>query len=225
MVGALPGGGWNFLAEVAGAPVLHGPTLLLACVLSVLIGVIGLGWARQSAHEPRAETERSTSVRPTLILVAALVTFWVSATAAHSVTLKTITEIQHPGQVYLFYAVGVVVVAVLIALLLTVVVRRARGGAVLMALTPVIGLFVLTQVALNMMVADAIERNYPQNAPLVALSTDGHASADVRCAVLAAWVAEPWPQYYVDSVVEDLQENYDLEFGRPFCDQKYGRTP
>lgn len=225
MVGALPGGGWNFIAEVAGAPVLRGPSLLLAGALCVLLGVIGFGWARQSAREPlEAGTDRSASTRSALILVAALVTFWVAATAAHSVTLKSIEEIRHPGQVYLFYAVGVVVVAVLIALLLTVLVRRARTAA-LVALTPLVGLFVLVQVALNMAVADAVHRNYPQNAPLVALSTDGNASADVRCAVLAAWVAEPWPEYYIESVVENLQENYELEFGRPFCDQPFGRTP
>ena len=82
---------------------------------------------------------------------------------------------------------------------------------------PLAGIFVLVQVAMNMQLADVARATVPQNGPLVALSTDGAADPATRCAVLAAWAAEPWPDYYRDSIVANLQADYQAEFGHPFC--------
>jgi hypothetical protein len=225
MVGALPGGGWNFLAEMSGPPLVRVSTLILAGALCLLLVGTGVTWWRAQAQPAVVSAVGASAARrSTIILVAPLLVFWALATASHSVTLKYIEEIRSPGQVYLFYAVGVVAVAALIAVLLTHLVRR-MPTPVLAGLLPLAGIFVLVQVASNMSVADSVLRQYDQNGPLVALSTDGDADLDVRCAVLEAWSVRPWPEYYRTAVTEDVQENYERMFGEPFCSSFESGSP
>jgi hypothetical protein len=215
MSSAVPGGGWKYLIDMAGAPVVRGTGLLLGIVLCALAGAVGAAWFRSTARS--AGGRPGAADRGTVLGVGAVVvTYWALATATHSVTDKYAAEIRYPGQVYLFYAVGVVAVALLLALGLMTLLRRAPR-ALLAALLPLAGLFVLVQVTVNMQVADVARAVVPHNGPLVALSTDGDAVPATRCAVLRAWLAQGWPEYYGTAVTEHVQENYEREFGEPFC--------
>lgn len=215
MAGALPGGGWPYLITMAGAPVVRSTSLLVGIALCGLAGAVGAAWARSNARS--APALPATGERgPLPVVVAVVVTYWALATATHSVTDKYIAEIRYPGQVYLFYAVGVVAVALLLALALPALLRRAPRVLVI-ALLPLAGLFVLVQVTVNLQVADVARTVLPHNGPLVALSTDGDATPGTRCAALEAWLSQGWPEYYRTAVSEHLQENYERTFGEPFC--------
>jgi len=218
MVGALPGGGWKFLVDMSGPPVVRTTSLLLGVLLCALAAGTAVAGARSAATSPVPTTGPGTRPGrgPVVVLVAIVGTFWALATATHSVTDKYIAEIRHPGQVYLFYAVGVLAVALLLALCLLRMPRRV-SQQLRLALLPLAGIFVLLQVTINMQVADVARSQVPYNAPLVALSTDGHARPAERCAALDAWSAQGWPEYYARSIRASIQENYHRTFGEPFC--------
>jgi hypothetical protein len=92
-----------------------------------------------------------------------------------------------------------------------------RATPVLLAL-PLVGLFVVVQVALNTTLAEITTSYYPQNGLLVAQSADGDVPEQVRCRTLQDWLTQQgWPDYYRNAVLNGVQENYELQFGEPFC--------
>ncbi len=217
MVGALPGGGWNYLAEMAGKPIVDGISISIAGALCLLIGVIGALWHRRVTRDAAAVVApQHVSRAAVLVPVGTLVSFWAAATATQSITAANVALIQRPGQVYLFYAVGVVAVAGLLAVVVGQLPRRGRAGT-LVVLLPVVGLFVAVQVASNLTVAAAVSRTYDQNASLVALSTNPDSDPGTRCDVLAAWQQGPWPPYYRDLITRTLQEDFERVYDQPFC--------
>jgi hypothetical protein len=151
-----------------------------------------------------------------MVGIAAVLAFWAVATATHSVTAKTIAEVREPGMVYLFYAVGVLCVAVLGAVALLLLLPRAPSPVVTAGLL-VVAVFVVTQVALNWAAVAKVDEIYYRNPDLTALSTDPDAPAAQRCEAMANWTARPWPEYYRVAVTESVQENYERVFGEPFC--------
>jgi hypothetical protein len=217
MVGTLPGGGWSYVMGMAGPLTLSTGALVLGGALCLLTGGIGVAWSHESARlvEPAPQGQPATR-GPWVVTAATIASFWALSTASHSVSDKYIREIQHPGQVYLFYSVGVVAVAALIALGLMRVRSRLRR-VMAVGLLPVIGMFVLVQVALNVQLAGITRDLVPYNNLLVGLSTDGHADEQTRCDALRAWLLPPWPDYYEKWISDDLQTNYQREFGTPFC--------
>ncbi len=225
MVGALPGGGWNYLTESAGPPALTGDSLPLAGGLLLLVGGIGFAWARSTAAGsarpdpvPPTAADRLPAWRsPWLVPVAALLTFWGGATATHAMTVKYSEKMARPGLVYLSYAVGLICVAALIVLALLAL-RQRRGARPLLAVVPVLGAFVVLQATLNMTLADITQGNYPFNAQMVAQSADGDVPENVRCGTLHEWlIQQGWPEYYLVAVRDGIQENYERSFGEPFC--------
>lgn len=225
MVGSLPAGGWTYLIGMTGPPVLRRDVLLVGGALCVVVGAIGVAWARAAG----AQSRRLEGIRPrrgyaVALLASVIITFWALATASHSIAVKYIQEIRNPGQVYLFYAVSVVAVAMLVALALVTLRGRAHGR-LLLGLLPVAGAFVLAQVSVNVALAETTRGMVPNNASLVELSTDGDADPAVRCAVLEAWVAQGWPEYYSTPITEDLQENYQRVFDEPFCEEPGTGSP
>jgi hypothetical protein len=213
MAGAVPGSGWGYVITMAGAPVVHTTGLLLGIVLCGLAGTVAAASARSAVRSaPVLAGQRGRMP----VLVAVLLTYWAGATATHSVTVKVGAEVRYPGQVYLYYAVGVVAVAALVTLAVPALLRRAPR-VLLTAALPTAGLFVLVQVTVNLQAADAARAVSPHNAPLVSLSTDGDAAPGTRCSALEAWLGQEWPEYYRTAVTEHLQENYERRFGEPFC--------
>jgi hypothetical protein len=232
MLGALPGGGWGYLTETAGAPALDWDSLQLAGALVLLVGGIGFAWVRSTGlagHRddvvaPVARDRLPAWRSPWLVPVATLLTFWAVATATHAMTVKYSEKMARPGQVYLSYAVGVICVAALIVLAL-VALRRYRSGRMLVIGLPMVGAFVLGQATLNMTLADITQSDYPINAQLVAQSADGDVPEFVRCGTLFDWMTKQgWPEYYLVAVRDGVQENYERMYGEPFCAELDERT-
>ena len=225
MLSALPGGGWGYLTETAGAPALDWDSLHLGAGLVLLVGAIGFAWVRSTGLDdlrgdvvaPASDEPLPAWRSPWLVPVATLLTFWAGATATHAMTVKYSEKMARPGQVYLSYAVGVICVAALIVLAL-VALRRHRSARLLVVGLPLLGAFVLGQVTLNMTLADITQTHYPINAQLVAQSADGDVSEVVRCGTLFDWMTKQgWPEYYLVAVRDGVQENYERMYGEPFC--------
>lgn len=218
MISSLPGGGWKYYMGVTGAPTWSAPALWLAAALCLLVGAVAVAWSATPGRPAGGPVRSDTSAtrRSMLITAASVAGYWILATASHSMTEKYSREIQHPGQVYMFYAVGVVACAVLIAMAVLHLGRRLQA-IVLVALLPLVGVFVVVQTALNVQLSDITRGMVPYNARLVALSVDSRASEGERCDALAAWLQPAAPEYYEEWLNEDLQANYEREFGTPFC--------
>jgi hypothetical protein len=218
MLGALPGAGWPFLTEQTGPGVLSPDALLIGGLLCLLVGVIGCAWARSTAGDDGTVTDSDVLARrsPVPGLLAVVFAFWATSTAAHSIAAKYISELQNVGQVYLFYAVGVVAVATLVAIGLTSLRRRARAVLVV-ALVPFVGAFVLAQVSVNLVLADYTKGMVPHNGPLVELSADPAAPESERCEVLQKWLDQGFAPAYANWIRSHLQKNYRNMYGEPFC--------
>lgn len=211
VLGTLPATAWPFVAEQTGGIQLSGAAVVLAGLLSAGVALLIVLLRRQPAQTPAGR-------RLVLVGVAGLLTFSAGATATHAVTAKYIAEIQEVGQVYLFYAVGALVVSVLLAWGLLALVQVSRTRPWLLALSPLLGVLALAQASVNLTVAHEVRvESTPWNGPLVALSVEPDSDPVVRCDVLVAWRAEPWPGYYRNSVSDSVRANFERAFGTPFC--------
>ncbi|RYV51363.1 hypothetical protein [Pengzhenrongella frigida] len=209
IVGALPGGGWRYLSEMAGSVELALKPVALALLLCLAVGLLVVAWMRA----PRLWVPWT---RAALIPVAGVVATWALTTATHTTTQKYIDEIKVPGQVYLYYVVGVVCAAILISWAIIALAPRAPSFAGPVALL-LVGAFLMIQMPLNWRLATVSADAFALNRTLAGVVVTDEASEDERCAALAAWVTRPWPDYYREAVVGDAQEDFERVFGEPFC--------
>ena len=209
MVGALPGGGWPYLMHSGGNVPFGKKVLLFTAVVGLAVLLLMAAWRRAPAV-----TGRWT--RAGAVPVAAVLVTWAATTATHAVSPKYIQEIRLPGQVYLYYAVAVACVALLLSAALVVLGPRLAPGlrsAALLAL----GAYLALQVPLNLHLADVSAVAYSGNRDLSKAASDPQVPEQTRCDTLLAWTQRPWPQYYRASVVKYAQEDFQQAFGKPLC--------
>ncbi|CAL8972012.1 MAG: hypothetical protein BGO38_13355 [Cellulomonas sp. 73-145] len=208
MVGALPGGGLPFLLSNAGGAALTLTSLALGLAMVVGLGVLAVAWRSATPlPEPAGWSW--------LPLVVGICVGWALTTATQAFTPKYIEEIQIPGQVYLYYSVGVVSAALLIS---WVVVAHARGLARLApALLIVVGAFAMVQVPLNWQLGGISASAYTVNHQLSRVASDDNVPSAARCAAVLAFAERPWPDYYRKAVVTNAITDFQLAFGTPLC--------
>jgi len=199
---------WPILFEAAGGATLGVKPILLAVAMCCGFLVLVLLWARA----PRIDAPIGRSA---LIPLGAAVATWAFTTATHATSQKYIDEIKVPGQVYLYYAVAVVWVAILLAWGVLAAVSRLPS-TVRMASLNLLGAFLMIQMPLNWQLASTTANAWAPNRALVAASTDRVAPAK-RCATLLAWAERPRPVYYRDTIVAHAQESFALKFGSDLC--------
>jgi hypothetical protein len=210
MVGAVPGGGWPYLISMGGGriPFEQRPVLYAVALLAGVL-VLMAAWRRV----PAVTGGWSESA---LVPIGAVVTAWAATTATHATTKKYIDEIDEPGQVYLYYAVGVICVALLLAAFVVTVLPHlgsfARSAGLLL-----LGAFVAVQGPLNWHLASVSAEAYSINRNLSSAAADDDVLPQTRCDTLLAWAQRPWPAYYLEAVVEDTQEDFLRKFDEPFC--------
>jgi hypothetical protein len=213
MVGAVPTGGWPYLIRMSGGripfetkPVLFALALLAGVVVLVAawrrVPVLAGGWSKAA-----------------LVPVGAVVAAWAATTATHATSQKYIDEIKEPGQVYLYYAVGVICVALLIAALV-VTVLPAAGSLVRSVALLLLGAFVAVQAPLNWQLSQISAEAYGINRNLSAAAADDGVPERIRCDTLLDWAERGWPEYYLDAVSEDVLEDFERAFGEPFCSDR-----
>jgi hypothetical protein len=210
MVGAVPTGGWRYLIENGGGRIpINTRSGLFAIALLIGALVLMAAWRR-------LPVVTGGWSKAALVPIGAVLGTWAATTATHTTTKKYIDEINEPGQVYLYYAVGVLCVALLLAAVAVTLLPRAgatvRSGGLL-----VLGAFIAVQAPLNWHLATISAEAYSINRNLSTAGADADVPPDIRCDTLLTWAERPWPQYYLDAVVEDTQENFLRVHGEPFC--------
>lgn len=209
MLGAVPAGGWLFLIPMSGGVPLTVRPLAYAAVVALAVAVLAAVWTRIPLAASRVS-------RSSVLLVAGILATWGLTTATHATSQKYIDEITMPGQVYLYYAVGVVCVAMLLAWAVHSLVPRLPRGAGAAALV-LVGAYVAVQMPLNWHLSDVSAVAFAPNRVFAgAASTDDLPEA-TRCEAMLTWAQRPWPEYYRDAVVENSQESFRLRFGSPLC--------
>jgi hypothetical protein len=209
MIGALPAGGWPYLFRMSRSVDLAPKAMLVALFLCLGVGGLIAAWSR---------TSRIAVVwtRSSTILLGSAAATWALTTALHTTTPKYIDEIKEPGQVYLYYAVGVICVAILVSWAIIALVPRAPSAARVVALV-LLGMFLVVQVSLNWRLATESVVAFTPNAVLGGAAMSDTAPETDRCAALVGFAERPWPTYYRTAIVEDSQEDYRLAFGKTFC--------
>lgn len=208
-IGAVPGGGWRYLSGSAGPSRLTQAAGLYT--LAIIAGVVALvlAWGRR----PRL---RGRWTRTAAVPILAVLVTWGATTATHATSEKYITEIRSPGQVYLYYVVAVICVALLLATFFLVVAPRLRPGIRTAGLV-VVGAYLCFQLPLNWHLSQVSAAAYSANRNLATAAAESSVPPQVRCDTLLAWAQRPWPQYYRDAVIRDVQNDFRLAHGTAFC--------
>jgi hypothetical protein len=209
MVGAVPVGGWEYLVQSGGGVPLTRWAALFT--LAVAIGLLAFlsAWRRTPLLVGRWS-------RSALVPITAVAVTWAVTTATHATSVKYIAEIKSPGQVYLYYAVGAICVALLLAgAFITLAPRLRRGMRTAAALA--LGAYLTVQLPLNWHLAHVSAAAYANNRNLSGAATDDQVPEATRCDTLLAWAQAPWPQYYREAVVRGAQEDFQRVFGEPLC--------
>ncbi|WP_263729310.1 hypothetical protein [Cellulomonas sp. SG140] len=208
MVGALPGGGLPFLLTNAGGAPLTLTSIGLGLAMVLGLGVLAVAWRRRSVEvEPGGLSW--------LPLVVGVVVGWALTTATQAFTPKYISEITTPGQVYLYYSVGMVSASLLVAWVIAA--HGPRLSRLAPALLMLAGAFAMVQVPLNWELGGISARAYEVNHQLSRVASDDAVPADVRCAAVLAFAERPWPDYYRKAIVTDAITDFRLAFGSALC--------
>jgi hypothetical protein len=223
LVSSLPGAAWH--VENSVIPGSHAVSLG-ECLSAVVVMAAVAAWMLLAGRVGPAGTdpEGEPAGRPAqsrLMLVAAVaaaVVYGLFAIALEAATVMS-QELEHGiGYVYTSYAVSSTVVALALAGGAWLLFARAGRGILLaragVALVAIV--FVAVQLSYNVRAKDAVNALYAHNQLL-----DNNFAARVpeasRCAALASWLTNVWPDYYQADVVIGTDRAYRYFYGQPFC--------
>ncbi len=220
LVGVVPGIAWPRGLVVYGLPTLVSKSVAAAAVgVIVLLVVVLLSGQRARASRPeRFEPHGSgwTAGRwAWAVPFVALTAYWFVGTALLAITVKQQDEIDYtPGNVYLFYVIGFVVVTLALQALLTSAERR-HGARALTSMV-LLGLpFSLYQAAYNTQLTSSMRAGQNFNFGVLASATEVLPEVE-RCAAWAQFAAKDLPTYYETWVAEAF-DRYQEEYGQPSC--------
>ncbi len=212
VLGVLPGGAWSYLTAAAGPVPLAFVPGVLAAVYVVALGAIVALWRRHPVHV--------ASPHGLVIPAVGIVVAWAATTATQTFTVKYASEIQVPGQVYLFHVVALGCLAALAVLAACAATGRWHGSWSRGARTAgaaLLGVVVVVQLTISWHLADFMTGAFDGNIALTGAAVDGDLDQQQRCAILLRWADRPWPDYYRTAVVRAVERTYEVRFGEAFC--------
>ncbi|WP_395639730.1 hypothetical protein [Pseudolysinimonas sp.] len=210
MASSIPASAWPYTYYRIGQVDLSRAALVGSFALLLLLVIFLVAWTRRPL--PRVPLSRRL-----LLPVGVLVAFWALATLSHTITPKYTVEISAPGLVYLFYAVGSLVVSLLLAggvLALRLPAGRVVGIVLVVALAS----FAVVQQSVNWTLGTMMAGSYSVNARLLEASVDADMPESERCDRLEEWDERDWPDYYRDAALVYLADAYERAQGEAFCD-------
>jgi uncharacterized membrane protein YvlD (DUF360 family) len=145
------------------------------------------------------------------------VIYWLGATFTQTSTEKVQLEAVRIGQVYNFYAVGVVCLAIVSIILLSLVNWRGVPVLVRTGLFTVVLLFGAYQYVVNWNVMIQFNGVTSGSQNLLVAYAE-MPPMEERCAALNSWKTMGWPEYYWLDMELGLNESYKIFHGEAFCE-------
>lgn len=210
IISSIPGGAWAYSFYRVNPMILSRSAVVGVTILTVLLLVFSMLWWRsRSAFE-------SKKPQNLWLPLTALVVFWVLSTAAQSFTAKYIAEISAPGLVYLFYPIGMLSVTLIVATVLSFIPepRLLPIGAILLAIAAWFGGI---QQTVNWTLGDQMRASYVLNSELGAAASNSRIDEATRCMRLQKWANLPWPDYYREGILQNLELSYQQLKHEDFC--------
>jgi hypothetical protein len=210
LVSSLPTAAWGLTREYLDNPLqLRVVAVVTFTVVAAVLATLGSKFGLQGSSN-------SWSGRRVLCVVLPLCAYWAGATLIQSSTSKVQVEVTRIGHVYNFYAIGAVVVALLMALAVHLA-PIERMKAVLPSIVVVFTMFALTQYMINWNLSSQFNATTVPNQRLLVAYSERW-SMDERCEALTTWASGVWPEYYEAGMINGLQAAYQNFHGEPFCD-------
>lgn len=231
---ALPGTGWPFSNRVTdGTQLLPVAFVAAGAIVALLLVLV---WALRRDGWPRLRLTGRT-----WLVVAVVGVHWVLSLAMTAFTEKYIAETDQLGETYLLYATGVLLTAGLVVAVASALPRRWLPRLLTVAL-PFVGMFTLTQQAMNWNVATHQSHEFAPYRAMTAATVSETGTNEQRCAALEGWLREEsqgefglsdviregavWsysnePEAHLNwlsVVVESINWGYAHDFGTVFCD-------
>jgi len=214
IISSAPGSSWPLAHDWLG----HTTRLTARSLQFFFVGLVAVGLLIRVARErPQIEAPtQSLKWRRLLIAASAPVVYWLGATFTQTATQKVQDESQRIGQVYNYYAVGSVAVALILTLILLGLTngqtqRSIRAGVAVLCI--VVGGY---QYATNWNVLLRFNEAMKPSADLLAAFADKPDMA-TRCAQLDRWKTMGWPEYYWLDLELGMNMMYQLNHQEEFC--------
>ena len=217
LLSSLPTASWGLAREWLASPMNYSWSvtrfLVLLCVLLAVIGILS---------RPRRTSEETVrrNVKRGWVLLASLLMYWGGTTLLQSSTVKVRDEALRVGQVYTYYAIGSVCVAILIAAGIILLQNNFRRIALVsFALLICVGAI---QYVINTNVTMKFNERTAPVGNLLNVYADGR-SAEDRCVALEWWKSMGWPEYYWVGTEVGMNATYKKYKGVAFCEDGAGR--
>jgi hypothetical protein len=213
IIGALPAGGWNMSFSWLPNPLSFSSSYIIQFVIGILL-VSFTYFARpirQAIHD-----KKNVTLFRVFVDISPLLIYWVGATLVQASTIKVQQEAIRIGQVYNFYAVGVVCLALIVAYISTLIDWRKIRQSLKILLLGVLLSFGAFQYVINWNITNQFNMALSGNRNLLVAFAEKPPMAQ-RCAAFEAWKAMGWPEYYWLDMELGMNANYLKFHGQEFC--------
>jgi hypothetical protein len=208
LVSSLPFSSWHLAFDW----LPNGVTIRAAIFIFPMFGAL-LFSAIIYRHGSRRRTEEFSNH---LLLIAPLLTYWIFATLIQCATVKVQNEATRIGSVYNFYAVGSLVIAVIIGLAGIFFFERFTSKVVRILVSIFIVLACIGQFAINDTLATRHAGYLVYNRNLLVQFVDGP-TTETRCLALEQWLTMGWPGYYLNEMTVGVEAAYKHFNNEIFC--------
>jgi hypothetical protein len=215
LVSAFPTSSWNIALEWLTNSLTFHATYWRQLSFGLVFLCLLLGAYRR---QTRLKNNLKVSYRRLLLTITPFLLYWVGATFTQTSTVKVQQEVMRFGQVYNYYAVGSICLAIILVLVLT----QIRWTQVLLSVRVLLigGLlslgsfqyFINWNVTTQFNIANGGTRNL-----LTAFAEKPPMSE--RCEALNSWKLMGWPEYYWLDMELGLNASYRFYQGEEFCSQ------
>ncbi len=159
---------------------------------------------------------RERSLFQLLIATSPFFIYWIGATFTQTSTVKVQQEAVRIGQVYNYYAVGAVCLAIVLVFVLTLVNwSRVLPAIKILLLTGFLSLGAF-QYFINWNVTTQFNGALSGNRNLLVAFAERPPMPE-RCAALDAWKSMGWPEYYWLDMELGMNASYEIYHGEQFC--------
>jgi hypothetical protein len=213
IIGSLPAGGWNMSFSWLPNSLSFNSSYIIQFIIG--IGLVSLTYfsrpIRQTIHH-----KKNVTIFRVFVYISPLLIYWAGATMVQASTIKVQQEAIRIGQVYNYYAVGVVCLAIIVACLFSLIDWRKIRLSLKVFLVAVVLTSGAFQYVINWNITNQFNMALSGNRNLLVAFADKPPMVQ-RCAAFEAWKAMGWPEYYWLDMELGMNATYLKFHGQEFC--------